>query len=110
MDRVLQPLQERFKLVDSLLQGFDTPLVPRKGLRNRVRGPPSATQFGNPFANTGGSNSRGYSSRITCPADTAARSAARWCLPFDPSAEPNAKNTTANPSSSVTTPNSSNEA
>ena len=29
MDRVLQPLQERFELVDSLLKGFDTPLVPR---------------------------------------------------------------------------------
>jgi hypothetical protein len=45
MDRVLQTLQERFKLVDSLLQGFDTPLMPRKGLASRVRGPPSATQL-----------------------------------------------------------------
>ena len=46
MDRVLQPLQERFKLVDSLLQGFDAPLVPRiRRLGSRVRGPPSATQL-----------------------------------------------------------------
>jgi hypothetical protein len=45
MDRVLQPLQQRFKLVDSLLKGFDTPLVSRRGLGSRIRGPPAATQL-----------------------------------------------------------------
>jgi len=46
MDRVLQPLMQRFKLVDSLLQGFDAPLVPRsRRLGSRVRGPPTASQL-----------------------------------------------------------------
>jgi hypothetical protein len=46
MDRVLQPLQERFKLVDSLLQGFDAPLVRRNmGLGTQIRCPPSSTQL-----------------------------------------------------------------
>ena len=44
MDRVLQPLQQRFKLVDSLLKGFDTPLVSRS-LKTRIRGPPAAPQL-----------------------------------------------------------------
>jgi hypothetical protein len=46
MDRVLQPLQERLKLVDSLLQGFDAPLVRRNmGLGTQIRCPPSSTQL-----------------------------------------------------------------
>ena len=48
MDRVLQPLEERFKLVGSPLQGLDAPLVPRiRRLGSRVRGPPAATQLNN---------------------------------------------------------------
>jgi hypothetical protein len=48
MDRVLEPLQERFKLVDSTLQGCDTPLMPRRSLGSRVRSPPYATQLNDP--------------------------------------------------------------
>jgi hypothetical protein len=44
MDRVLQPLEERLKLVDSPLQGFDAPLVPCiRCLGSRI--PPAATQL-----------------------------------------------------------------
>jgi hypothetical protein len=42
--------------------------------------------FGTPAASMGGSKRRGYASRIASAADIAARSAARWCLPFAPSA------------------------
>ena len=46
MDRVLQPLKERFKAVDSLLQSVHAPLVARSSrLGSRVRGPPAATQL-----------------------------------------------------------------
>ena len=46
MDRVLQPFQERFKPVGSLLQSVDAPLVSRSSrLGSRVRGPSSATQL-----------------------------------------------------------------
>ena len=48
MDRVLQPLEERLKLVDSSLQGLDAPLVPRiRRPGSRVRSPPAATQLNN---------------------------------------------------------------
>src|SRR5215218_3235484 len=44
VDRVLEPLEERFQLVDPLLQDFDTPLLPRR-LGRRVGGPPGATHL-----------------------------------------------------------------
>ncbi len=49
MDRVLQPLEERLKLLDSPLQRCDAPLVPRiRRLGSRVRSPPAATQLNDP--------------------------------------------------------------
>jgi len=46
MDRILRRLKERCKLVDSLLQSLDAPLVAHiRGLGSRIRGPPSAAQL-----------------------------------------------------------------
>jgi hypothetical protein len=52
IERVLQPLKERLELVDSLLQGFDAPLVPRSRrssarLRSAARPTASPTSRGN---------------------------------------------------------------
>jgi hypothetical protein len=50
MDRVLQTLEQRLKLVNSPLQGFDAPLLRCVGrLGSRVRGPPTASQLNNAF-------------------------------------------------------------
>ena len=63
MTRVLQPLEERLKLVDPPLQGFDAPLVPRiRRLRSRVRGPPAATQLND----TGEDRNSTHRPRVDC--------------------------------------------
>jgi hypothetical protein len=46
VDRVLEPFEERFKVVDPLLQGLDTPLMILSGFRGgSLERPPSATQL-----------------------------------------------------------------
>src|SRR5688572_9927977 len=57
MDRILQSLKERFKLVDSLLQSLDAPLVsPIRGLGSRLWGPPSAAQLNDAAENRRAAN------------------------------------------------------
>jgi hypothetical protein len=67
MDSVLQALDEGFKLVDSVLQDFNAPLMPcSRRLGGRARGPPAAGHLDDtaedPRATPGGARSdRRYS-------------------------------------------------
>jgi hypothetical protein len=46
MDGVLEPLEEGFELVDSVLQDFNAPLMPlSRRLGGRARGPPAAAEL-----------------------------------------------------------------
>jgi hypothetical protein len=46
MDGVLEPLEEGFELVDSVLQDFNAPLMPLSRRRGgRARGPPAAAEL-----------------------------------------------------------------